>query len=355
MLEAVDGAVDLEHARRQCREQPFVEAGPQQTDESAAVLPHHFLGEFDPEGGTYARNEEVIVRTDRGLEFVDRPGGDATTAVDALDRPRVAAIAAVAIVALRFARISISFPVPHSLMLEGIGWLAVLGVLLKRFFRPENLGIAGVFEGGFWLALVAAVAVAMLASRLSKDIPVVVLPGWFKGSAGAVGAAILVASLGAGVAFGLTNSVQKAREAHQQQGMRGTLDDNTSARQEEGLPACAEEARFPVPAGVEAVRGVSMDAPTAFCSAELQSELPLRQVIDRYRAALREAGWTIQALPDQAPGVRLFLITEPECGTLVISGRNDEPHREVKMFIGEQQCDLVRQQEQLQRQSPGPN
>src|SRR4051812_7764414 len=28
-----------------------------------------FLGEFDPEGGNYARGDEVVVRTDRGLEL----------------------------------------------------------------------------------------------------------------------------------------------------------------------------------------------------------------------------------------------------------------------------------------------
>src|SRR5437899_756590 len=28
-----------------------------------------FLGQFDPEGGDYARGDEVVVRTDRGLEL----------------------------------------------------------------------------------------------------------------------------------------------------------------------------------------------------------------------------------------------------------------------------------------------
>lgn len=257
------------------------------------------------------------------------------------------AVAVVAIVVLRLARVPVSLPLPHSMVLEVMGWAAVIMVLIKRFLPPEGFGILGMFDGGFLLGLVGGVGVAMLASRLSKDTPVVMLPGWFRGRAGAIGATILVMALGAGVAFGLMNSVQKAREQAFDQ-RPGPVPTISAPPREKGLPACAKRLKFPVPAGVTPVSGHGLGQPDT-CQAELTSKLTIKQLEGLYRAALRDAGWKFSVIPTGTEMAILFQIEKPTCGTFAVTRAKGEKVSKVQLFVGTGNCP------QLRTPSPNPS
>ena len=61
LVEAVHGAVDLQDARRQRGEQPFVQFGAEQADEPAAVSLHNLVGQVDPHPGPASGGAELRV------------------------------------------------------------------------------------------------------------------------------------------------------------------------------------------------------------------------------------------------------------------------------------------------------
>lgn len=222
------------------------------------------------------------------------------------------AVAAVAIVGLRLARASVSFPLGSPLILEGIGWVAVVGMLIKRWVEPGGLSPSG----GQWVALGAAFGVALLAGRVSKDTPIVFLPGWYRGGAGRLGALLLTAALGAGIWQGLTNSAQEALFGGAVPGPTGG-----PPNQVQGLPGCAKDVSFPVPKGVVAKTGFETEGTLQNCTITLESSVSLVKTYARYRAALKGAGWRFDVPPTPAQQTgqqttRILTLTEPQCGAL---------------------------------------
>lgn len=244
------------------------------------------------------------------------------------------AVAALAIVGLRRLGVAVAFPVSHALVLEGIGWVSVVFMLLKRFRTPTGFEPAGPIDGGYWLAIVASVGVALLASRLSKDAPFLTIPGWFAGRAGKIGAGILAFSLIAGVAFAFTTDFGSA--ARPNFGSAGGNDEVPQLQQ--GLPSCITDSGFPVPEGVQPSQGYGNDEQN-ICTAIFTSDRSVKQLDKAYRAALKQADWGFQVLKGAAGGsenARVYSITAPECGTLQIL--NTEQSRSISVVIGPDFC-----------------
>lgn len=256
------------------------------------------------------------------------------------------ALAALAVVALRRAGVAVAFPISHALMLEGIGWISVLALLLKRFARPEGFNVVGVsanpFAMGFWVALVAGVALALLASKLSKNAPIVLLPGWFRGRAGKVGAGVVALSLVAGVAFGMANDAGSALEAAR----RGTIDASVGGltpQLQEGLPECIGDAGFPVPRGITPVEGFGRDEPTQLCTAIFSGTAGVGTIQNAFTRSLDEASWEYSVLDATAanPNTRMLAITAPQCGTLQIVQAGED--RRITVVLSPDFCQSLQQ------------
>ena len=261
-------------------------------------------------------------------------------------------LGAIAVVALRRLGVALAFPVAHGLVLEGIGWVSVVALMVKRLgpFTPDGFAVPGPFSGGlgYWLAILGSVGVALAAGRLSKDAPFVTVPGWFRSAAGKAGAAVLGLSLVAGAAFGVVNDFgTNARPA----GFGSAAGNGQAPELQKGLPKCVSEAGFPVPAGVNPEQGFGRDEPEKICTAIFGSELSVKSLDKRYRAALKDAGWSFEVL-ETATGAggnnaRVYSITSPECGTMQIL--NTQEKRSVSLVIGPAFC---RDLSQLQPSRP---
>jgi len=266
-------------------------------------------------------------------------------------------LAGVAIIGLRRVGVAVAFPVSYSLLLEGIGWASVLGLLIKRFRTPETFDVVGVstnpLKMGFWVALVAAVAIAMLASRLSRNAPIVVLPGWFHSKAGKLGAAVLALAIAGGAAFGLMNDAGEALAAARGDsgsflGQDGSVQDGTQPDIEQGLPACVKDLGFTTPDGVTATQGFSSEA-NGICTAQFTSKKKLDDVANVFLASMRQAGWTVEALEGStgAATARLFSVSAPICGTVQIFEDPANKQRTIQALLGGQDfCVAIQQQQQ---------
>ena len=269
-------------------------------------------------------------------------------------------LAGVAIIGLRRVGVAVAFPVSYSLLLEGIGWASVLGLLIKRFRTPETFDVVGVstnpLKMGFWVALVAAVAIAMLASRLSRNAPIVVLPGWFHSKAGKLGAAVLALAIAGGAAFGLMNDAGEALAAARGDsgsflGQDGSVQNGTQPDIEQGLPACVKDLGFTTPDGVTAIQGFSSEA-NGICLAQFTSEEPVAAVAKVFQDAMKRAGWTFEVVAATAGSktARVFEVRAPKCGQVSIAeGVSEEDQRSVQVYLGGPEfCRTLQQQQQEQ-------
>jgi hypothetical protein len=246
------------------------------------------------------------------------------------------ALAAVAIVGLRRARVPLSFPLEHTLILEAVGWISVIGILIKRL-RPLKLSdqLGGGTLGsarGIFIALGAAILVALLAGRLSTGTSFVIRPGWLRESGGKLVAAILVVALIAGIAFGLTNKAGDAKGAAPPKG--------SSITPVQGLPQCAKRLGFPVPSRVKPTTGIEPIGGVGYCVAQFTTTLSVTKAFRRYQTALAKAGWSFKtSAQPQTSSARALELTRPQCGTLSFVGRKGARQRELSAFF--QDCSKV--------------
>jgi hypothetical protein len=197
----------------------------------------------------------------------------------------------VATVVLRRLRIAVAFPLEHSLVLEGIGWVSVILMLVKRFWAPRIAGAELQNDYGMIASLVIGLAVALVGGMVSRGAPLVLRPGWFASSAGKLGAALLVAAVALGGAFGVVNDVGFGSPGPGS----SPFGQNPQATFEPGFPACMGERGAPEPPkGITATQGIDQgDTPTSVCLASMTTKLPAKVALARYRRALKNAHWQI--------------------------------------------------------------
>jgi hypothetical protein len=226
---------------------------------------------------------------------------------------------AAVLVTLRRFGVRIALPFPESIVLEAFGWVATLAGILKARVRP-TAGEFGVKFGvgpGVWVAIGAALALALLAGRVSGKSPFVAVPGWYRGRAGKVGAAILLVIAAGSAAFGFTNSY-KARSIQAGAGP-GTPGAPTVVRNR--IPDCARG--FPIPSGVKPYTG-SGGATTQPCVAIFQTTLKAAAVVSAFKQSLTAAHYAYTVSPGNR-GATTFRLTSPRCGQLNIVAPQSGP------------------------------
>ena len=218
------------------------------------------------------------------------------------------ALAALAIVVLRRMQVPIAFPVEAPLIVEGIGWLCVIGLILKRYFQPTVLGVKLPSDGWIFASLACALGLAILAGTASSNTAFVLRPRWFSGRPGWIGTAVLVVALAGGFALGFTGSSVPTPAA---------LKPTPRLTQFRGLPNCARRLHLPTPPGFTAYFGYESTS----CIATWQTSFGLNRAYLRYKAALRAAHWTVTD-GQQKTGGRAGMLSGPACGSVsVATGR----------------------------------
>jgi hypothetical protein len=217
------------------------------------------------------------------------------------------ALASFVIVVLRRVHVPIAFPVEATLVVEGLGWVSVIGLIFKRYFAPSVLGSTLATDGWIFASLLFALALAILGGMASSSAPFVVRPGWFRGNGGKIGAGVLGIALAAGLTLGFANQattqVAKARTV-------------TPPTQVKGFPPCARRLHLPSPAGFTPTQGFDYKGQDN-CIATFSTKLSLTAAYDRYTKALKAGGWTlVQGRSSTAS--RVVGIRGPVCGTVAV-------------------------------------
>jgi len=156
-----------------------------------------------------------------------------------------------------------------------------------------------------------------------------------------IGVAILALALAGGAAFGLTNSVGKARDAALKADNPAPIS-NTNAKTTTGYPECAKKAGLPVPKGMKPISGTELSSPTEYCSADLSSSLRVAEVVARYQQALREANWKFQVIGPTGTEGRVVALSAPKCGTLAVARPKGEKTTTIRVFVSDQYCQATR-------------
>jgi hypothetical protein len=193
-------------------------------------------------------------------------------------------LTAVAVVVLRRAGIGIAFPVEPTLVIEGIGWVCVIGLILKRYFPPKAFGFKLPTDGWIFVSLALALGLALLAGFASSNAAFVLRPGWLKGRAGRIGVVVMVLALAGGLSFGFTNTAVSTAVP--------TARAPQPASTYKGLPPCARTYKMPTPAGFTPLSGTQLKG-FANCNALFTTGIGLDQGYKRFAAALQEAGWKV--------------------------------------------------------------
>jgi len=193
-------------------------------------------------------------------------------------------LTAVAVVLLRRANVGIAFPVESTLVIEAIGWVCVIGLILKRYFPPKAFGFKLPTDGWIFASLAFALALALLAGIASSNAALVLRPGWLKGRAGRIGIVVAAIALAGGLTFGFTNtavstSVPTARVPQ-------------PASTYKGLPPCARTYQLPTPAGFTPLSGTQIKG-FPNCNALFTTTIGLPTGYNRFVAALQKAGWKV--------------------------------------------------------------
>jgi hypothetical protein len=217
-------------------------------------------------------------------------------------------LAAIAIVALRRADIGIAFPVEPTLVVEAIGWVCVIGLILKRYFPPNAFGYKLPTDGWIFASLGFALALALIAGIASSNAAFVLRPGWWKGPAGRIGAIVVVIALAGGLAFGFTNTAVSTEVP--------SVRTPQPASTFKGLPPCARTYHMPTPDGFTPLSGSQIRG-IASCNALFTTGIGLDPGFRRFVAALQKAGWTVT--PGRSgPSYRLASLRGRLCGNLTL-------------------------------------
>lgn len=223
-------------------------------------------------------------------------------------------LASVALIGLRRLGVKVSLPVEEPLVHEAVGWVSVIGVVIKSRAIPDFSAFAQETRSlGIWVALGAAFVLAILAGRMSPRASVVLLPGWYRGTAGVTGAAVLLIAIGGGVGLGFVNDaggvsapkVERPSEVKADIAPKGTLH------------RCARG--FPIPAGFTIDESSSRKAGNfEVCIVTLSSKQDVKKLNPVVQSALKKAGWKFNVIAATDVLVQLEL-KAPSCGTVFLS------------------------------------
>ncbi|MGZ4212725.1 MAG: hypothetical protein ACXVQV_05775 [Actinomycetota bacterium] len=216
------------------------------------------------------------------------------------------ALLSVAIVALRRARMPVAFPIEATLIIEAGGWVSVIGLILKRYFAPRAFGFTLPTDGWLFASLGLSLALAVLGGMASSNASFVVRPGWFRGRAGVLGAAIVVLALAGGVTFGFVNtSVQPVARS------------SPTPQRVDGMPRCGTRLHLPAPSSFTPTIGFDFKGQPNNCTATLTTTLAIGPATSSYVAALRSAGWTVQESSTSSL-YRVLTVKRGACGSIAL-------------------------------------
>lgn len=233
------------------------------------------------------------------------------------------ALGSLALVVLRRLNVSVALPYPESLVHEAGGWLAALAAILKAKFVPAGLDRAdGLFRipWAAILAIVAGLALALLAGRISGKAPIVSIPGWYRGRSGKIGAVLLALVIGAGAAFAVTNSPDPGGAGDG----TGTTKSGTSQTIRGKVPDCAKSFPLPPELALKPIQGT--DQPQA-CVVIFESTKKPEDIASVYRSALQAAGWKFTSA-GAIKGAITYELKSPRCGRFTVVGPANE-----KVFV----------------------
>ncbi|MCA1833891.1 MAG: hypothetical protein ABR548_02365 [Actinomycetota bacterium] len=225
------------------------------------------------------------------------------------------AAATIALVVLRRMRIRVALPFPESIVLEAFGWIGTLSGILKARLRPTiaPLGLKFSVSAGVWIAIGAALALALLAGRVSGKSPFVPVPGWWRGKAGKIGLALLAVVVVGSAAFGLTSTYKPPKA-----GSGSSALPPSPGVVKGKIPDCAKG--FPIPSGIKPFTGSG----GATCVAIFQTTMKAPATVAAFKAALTKAGYkfTSQTAGQGSTSIRL---TGPRCGSISIVAPQQGP------------------------------
>ncbi|MGH2828896.1 MAG: hypothetical protein ACRDJM_00280 [Actinomycetota bacterium] len=210
----------------------------------------------------------------------------------------------------------VNMPVPDSYVHEGAGWLSLIGAIIKLRLAPKSsLGVSMGWSPLMIPTIASAFILAFLAGRMSGSVPLVSLPGWFRGAAGRIGLALLALVIGGAVAFGTLNDVDvtalsqgRASGTGSNTG-RGTSPDVIKNR----FPKCA--GTFPRPADAKPKDAVEQKPPNPCVFTYTSTRTP-EQLLSFYKTELTKAGYTYAELPGSSTVGRALTFSKPTCGSM---------------------------------------
>jgi hypothetical protein len=213
------------------------------------------------------------------------------------------ALGSVFLIALRRLGVQVSLPVDESLLHEGIGWVSLVGTVIKSRIRP---GVPGLLSTsyGVYVGMGAAVLLVVLAGRMSPHAPFVVRPGWHRAKAGVAGIAIIAVVVAGSAVFGTINSADLQP--------KGNVGDLLAGTVRGRIPDCAKG--FPLTEGLKPQYGFGTG--TA-CQVVLSSTKTPAAVAAEFRTLLRSKNYVFTEITG-APGSIILSITKPRCATLAV-------------------------------------
>jgi hypothetical protein len=201
-------------------------------------------------------------------------------------------------------------------MVEGIGWLCVLALILKRYFAPQIAGIRLPTDGWIFASLLCALGLAVTAGWASSSAAFVVRKGWFRDVPGQLGTAALALALVGALAFGFINTVPSASRPG------GSL--VVAPQLVRGSPKCAARLHLPTPPGFTATQGYDFKDQPSTCVTFYSTSLKLDPAMSRFTSALEGEGWSVTiGRPTQIS--RVAAIRGRSCGALTIVVQSGHP------------------------------
>lgn len=228
-------------------------------------------------------------------------------------------VAGFLIVLLRRLNVAVSLPLETGIILEGIGWISVGGVMLKRVFPLKIGSIAlslsqpyfAVFNG-LMVSLMCAVALAILAGRVSTGSPFVLRPNWFAGTAGKIGSVILAVALIGGISAGFVSgdSTETAAPAEPKTKMYTGK-----------IPKCLSD--IPIPKAAKVIGGSEQfrDGTRFYCQGTFTFGSSVAKAEAAFLALWKDDGILFRRAEQKIPGASLILMWKP-CGLLNITRPN---------------------------------
>jgi hypothetical protein len=224
----------------------------------------------------------------------------------------VAGIGAAIIAGARLLGKRLRFPMERGLILEVLGYIAAGSVIIKRFLKPApDVSTDGT---NTFIALALAIALALLASRLSSGAPLMVRPGWRKEKGGQAGAGILASLVLVAVALAIV-----------QPGKLSTGGSIQSPNYSSTPPKCSTSVEFPVPAVLKEVQYFNLEynnefagGGTSACGGLAEASQTPKDIAQRFQRLLKQKGWNFDAASNRG-GVTLIVLRSPRCGTISAS------------------------------------